>query len=611
LLTAHVLGLVDRRWNHHRRGRCRRRRLRRQPRRRLVSHLEAGSAAFVVGFAILGIVVGFLIGVIASRTVGSGADPSFLRALAVSQVVLLGATAVVGVSARLLADVPPTIDGETLMLAVEVRWPDGDASSPVTLPGQPFLRLGSVTRSHTLRASSRGPLWTADAHLVDGRWVAPGAVDIFTTRGRFVLDVVLDSATSHGFLIRLAGRPGKDDMRWTEWYPHPRPGEPPLPNGFTYRYRVQKRGEPVRHETFGPFEVATIASYFFDEQHEGSLRLAAAAEFALKHRGQPIAIDAQAPDSASGTVSYARADAVAAISSSRPALLVHFVDATGEGPCYLLSDSAGTLSAMHVPKCGNPFNAMPLTTDAAAFRAGERRSAPRGSVDGLTFATPGLFLVSGSVLDTRRIAVSTFAGNDDVSIAVSIPPLAVSPDERSFARFAYAEHSDRNPVLVVTDVVADRNYVVRIDPARMRYPKLEALDPSWVAHHFTWQRGANGVDSLVERPDFVPLAYHGELTIGKEYSTYRLEPAGERLRVALVDFLISELGAERLPADAGAYEYPVRVDGQVVNVSASPDFGYVAVTLDRGATDTALLQTIAQRFDIALATGRYDAMFGK
>src|SRR5688500_18135022 len=71
-----------------------------------ISSFEAGSAAFVIGFIIVGIVAGFLIGIIASRTVGSGTDPSFLRSLGVSHAILLSITAIVGVSARLLADVP-------------------------------------------------------------------------------------------------------------------------------------------------------------------------------------------------------------------------------------------------------------------------------------------------------------------------------------------------------------------------------------------------------------------------------------------------------------------------------------------------------------------------
>ena len=577
-----------------------------------ISSFEAGSAAFVVGFIFLGIVAGFIIGVVAGRIIAAGVDPGFLKALGASNGVLLGIAAIVGISARLLADVPPTIDGEELMLAVEVRWPEGTTTSPTTLPGEPFVRLGSVTGSNTQRATSRGPLWTTDARLVDGRWVAPAAVDIFTTRGRFVIDIVLDSATSHGFMIPLAGRPRQDDMKWTPWYPHTRPGASPLPNGFTYRYRVQKRSEPVRTETFGPFEVATIVSGFFDEQFGEGSRLAASAEYTLKHRGQPLTVEAQALDSSAGTVRYSRADAVAAIGGPEPALLVHFVDPSAPGACYLLSERSGAIASQHVPECGSPFNAMPLTTDAAVFRRGTERLVPRGAFDRLTFTTPGLYLVSNTVIDTRRLTVHPFtATDDDVSIAVSTPPLGISPDERSFARFGYAEHSTENPALRVTDVVDNRSYVVRIDAERMRYPNLEALDPAWVLHHFTWQRGASGADSLVERPSFVPLAYYGELTLTKSFSAYKLEPAREALRGAVIEFLVTEMNGERVPVDSGAYEYPVKVNGQTVSVAYGSSPSYVSVSLDRGATDQTLLQTIARRFDAALATGKYDAMFGK
>jgi hypothetical protein len=209
-----------------------------------VPSFEAQSAAFVVSVAILAGFIGFLIGIITSRVMS---HPGFLRALGNANGILLGLIAVAGVVARLLADVPPTIDGEQLMLAVEIRWPAGQKESPAALPGEPELELGSITRvSHTPRATSRGPLWTTDAHLVDGRWVAPGAVDIFTTRGRLSIVAMLDSNSNHGFILPLSGAPSKKDMQWTEWYPHARPGDPPLADGFQYRYRVRKRSEPVR-----------------------------------------------------------------------------------------------------------------------------------------------------------------------------------------------------------------------------------------------------------------------------------------------------------------------------------------------------------------------------
>ena len=576
-----------------------------------IPSFEAGSAAFVILFAIAGFVAGLLIGLITSRVIAAGADPGFLKALGFSQAILLGIVAVVGGSARLLADVPPTLNGERLMLAVEVRWPAGHADSPAMLPGEPYLRLGSLTRSsNTQRASSRGPLYIQDAHLADGRWVVPGAVDIFTTRGRFVLDVVLDSSTNHGFLMPLAGAPHRKDLAWTEWYPRARPGSPPLPNGFTYRYRVQPRSEPVRIDTVGAFEIATIANYFFDEQADGTTRLATMAEFTIKHRGKPLTIQsgASSPDD-SGTITLSRADDIAAVGGPRPALLAHFVESPNA--CYLITEEPGGVQSLPVPDCPGPSSASVLTSDSALFRPGDWRRVARGQLDRVSFATPGLFLAGRSVIDTRRIAIHVFDVPDDFSLVPSVRPLGVSPDERSFARFGYAQHSDANPVILVTDVVAHHTYMLPVDRTRMRFADLDVLDPSWLLHHFVWQRSAAGVDMLVERAGFVPIPYHGRVYVSDGYRSYKVEPTTEALRTVLVDFLVAEMKAERVPVDSGAYEYPVTIGGDTVGIGYGSSPGYVSATLRSDSTDIALLRTIARRFDAVLATGRYDALFGK
>lgn len=49
-----------------------------------ISSFEAGSAAFVFGFVFLGLVTGFIIGVITSRVIGSRANPRFWKALGCS-----------------------------------------------------------------------------------------------------------------------------------------------------------------------------------------------------------------------------------------------------------------------------------------------------------------------------------------------------------------------------------------------------------------------------------------------------------------------------------------------------------------------------------------------
>lgn len=44
----------------------------------------------------------------------------------------------------------------------------------------------------------------------------------------------------------------------------------------------------------------------------------------------------------------------------------------------------------------------------------------------------------------------------------------------------------------------------------------------------------------------------------------------------------------------------------------SSDFGYVAVSLERGGVaDTTLVTTIGERWNAVLATGKYDSLFGE
>ena len=163
-------------------------------------------------------------------------------------------------------------------------------------------------------------------------------------------------------------------------------------------------------------------------------------------------------------------------------------------------------------------------------------------------------------------------------------------------------------MLGVTDWKANRSYEVRIDRDRMRYIGFETLDPAWVAHHFAWQRGPDGVDVLKERPDFVPLPYRGHLTFGKpgEAQGYVLLPAGEQLRDEVVRILVEELHGKRL-SDTRDGTRRIRLDGKVVNVRLGSTL--VAVTMNFGEADPELMRKVAAHLDAAMATGQYDALF--
>ena len=280
-----------------------------------VSSFEGASGYFVVGLALVGLVAGLIIGIVVSRLVGAGAHPGFLKALGISWGVSLGCVAILGGVARLRADIAPRPGGEELALAVEFRWPAGRPLPTVGDPGDWLLRLSSLS-GRTLRASRTGPLWREDARLENGQWVVPGAVDLFTSRGERLIDIVPQGVIANGFLVPLPGRPGPAHREWSDWLPPAREGQPAPADGVTYRFRVVPRSEPIRTETFGPFEVATIA-HSLGEATYGNLppTWTADAEFTLRHDGRPLTIEH--PGEAGATARVERMSAVAAVSGPR------------------------------------------------------------------------------------------------------------------------------------------------------------------------------------------------------------------------------------------------------------------------------------------------------
>ncbi|HEU5219119.1 MAG TPA: hypothetical protein VFU23_10700, partial [Gemmatimonadales bacterium] len=175
-----------------------------------ISSREGASGYFAVAIGLLGFIAGLLIGLIVART-GAVAHPGFFRGTGISFAVVAGLAAVSGGLARALADVPPTLDHEQLLLEVEVRWPPGRTLAPAAVgPDEASLSLHSIPHfSHAVRVSESGPLWMEDAHLVEGRWVVPGAVEVFTSRGTRMLSVTTGEKETQGFSLPLGAFPSR------------------------------------------------------------------------------------------------------------------------------------------------------------------------------------------------------------------------------------------------------------------------------------------------------------------------------------------------------------------------------------------------------------------
>jgi hypothetical protein len=436
----------------------------------------------------------------------------------------------------------------------------------------------------------------------------PGAVELYTSRGGRLVEIEPALEGAHGFLVPLPARPKRTQLAWSEWIPRSRDGTP-LPDGFTMRFKVLPRSQPVRIQTFGPWEIATVADGFYDYENVGGFHaLAANARFFIRHRGNPVPIDGTSEYGDSLRVRFDRAESVALLPGAPDALLVRAATELDTGPVYLLV-SKGDHVRVELVSQGMPLGTVPpITNDAARFHRARHTDAVPGTIDRVTFAEPGVYYFHDALLTTQPAAVHRFAPTTDVTLDPNVRPLAVSPDGRTFVRLGFAEDGVAR-VLVTTDAQSGVTATVPVDAPRTRLGAVDALDPRWLNHYFEWQRDADGTYRLVARADATPLPYRGTLTTSSgEYREYHLEPAGAAMYQALIDFLKQEMGATRTPADEAAVGYRMQVEGKGVYVIHDESAHRVGIYMDRGA-DSRLVVKIGERFDAALATGKYDALF--
>jgi len=224
-----------------------------------VSSFEGQSGFFVVGLALFSGIVGLVVGVVVAFVVLKGPGGSFSAAMGWSSGIVAGITLLVAAVAWLRADIPPRIDGDTLMLEAEMRLPRGEAL-PAPEAGYSYVKLfsiaGSKTRSH----------WGGDAHLhlareEDGHWIVPGEVEFYTMKGQRSITFFLAGGEAYGFFLPLPARPDASFLEWSDWIPlHAEAG-----TEATLRFRLRRKTPPPS------------LSYEEHERREAAERLAAIA----------------------------------------------------------------------------------------------------------------------------------------------------------------------------------------------------------------------------------------------------------------------------------------------------------------------------------------------
>src|SRR2546423_11109083 len=180
-----------------------------------VSNFEGGRGMLIFfALAPLGLVVGFIIGlVVALRSCGTGFG-GFAKAQGVALGIAIGLTAIVSGILYLAADHPPKLDGKLLALEFELKIPP-----TLKLPPQPTVQ----TLHASLYANDRDnryALLDYDKIVTrDGYVFVPGKASLLSQTFNRDLLVSIDSegGASQFIKLRLRAKPNEEDEAWSDW----------------------------------------------------------------------------------------------------------------------------------------------------------------------------------------------------------------------------------------------------------------------------------------------------------------------------------------------------------------------------------------------------------
>ena len=193
--------------------------------------------------------------------------------------------------------------------------------------------------------------------------------------------------------------------------------------------------------------------------------------FRITHRGQPVTVESSPEFSA-----------VASLGGEAPALLVQASGDDAPGACYFVSINKDAVQVAPIGTCEGSLQARPLTSDHSAFTRARDRNAPAGRIDRVSFATPGLYLFDGRVVDTGTRTSRTFSTDGQSNLIARIPPLGISPDEASFIRLESAD-SNEQYVLAVTMPYKTSSGATRDDSQAVIEALGAKVDVMDAAHH--------------------------------------------------------------------------------------------------------------------------------
>ena len=202
-----------------------------------ISPREGGSAYFMISIGFVGLIVGFLAGLITARLVPSG----FWPAQGASIAGVLGLGLIVGFFARLNGEVPPELNGEQVRLEVDLRCPPGWTPDNKARAGNNGAWLTPLNANYHRREAVAGSTYLDNEPQPDGTWIAHGSVWLFSSRPARLVEITLGDKVDLEISVPLPTTLTPRQEQWSDWssqgFAH-EAGKPPIVD-FAFRYRVR------------------------------------------------------------------------------------------------------------------------------------------------------------------------------------------------------------------------------------------------------------------------------------------------------------------------------------------------------------------------------------
>lgn len=367
----------------------------------------------------------------------------------------------------------------------------------------------------------------------------------------------------------------------------------------------RSRRIPDRFEPLGPFELVIHTLRYTSGWNEGKIYHGTSENYGLRYQGQPFGFDGKSGMFGDSTVHYDTFNSLITFPGRAPVAVVNVGDPNNSSFYYLIREKNGAAVAEFLSEGRGGVSAQWLDPDPGDTTKITDVALHRGAMTG------GRLLLLGqtSVLDVETLTHYPVTHHKGAFPNQFKPPIALSPDRTSFARYGSGDSPDNLPLFVVFDFVGDTSYVLMIDRALMRYNSWEEMDRAWFEHHFEWKQVAGQHDRLVQRENIVPLPYKGDLRVdpnNPSYVEYNLVQVKPEMNDVIIQFIEREFQATRPPPEQYASSVSLVIGPDTVHVLIHED--QVGVFNTRGENPQPV-HDIAARFDEELKTGKYDHLF--